>query len=104
MRIERFEVHPVALPLVHPYRDATRVETHSRDVLVHLVTDDGAEGWGAGTPRRFPTGETQVGTVHVLERVLAELVVGADPSDPPAVGRAMEAAIPANYAAKAAVD
>lgn len=104
MRIERFEVHPVALPLVHPYRDATRVETHSRDVLVHLTTDDGAEGWGAGTPRRFPTGETQAGTVHVLERVLVEVVVGRDAAEPAAVGAAMEAAIPGNHAAKAAVE
>ena len=104
MRIERFEVHPVAIPLVHPYRDATRVETHSRDVLVHLVSADGAEGWGAGTPRRFPTGETQVGTVHVLEQVLAEIVVGADAEAPPDVWAAMERAIPANFAAKAAVD
>ena len=104
MRIERLDVHPVAIPLVHPYRDSTRVETHSRDVLVHLVSDDGVEGWGAGTPRRFPTGETQVGTVDVLERVLAEVVVGADPADPPAIGAAMERAIPFNFAAKAAVD
>ena len=104
MRIERFEVHPVAIPLVHPYRDATRVETHSRDVLVHLLADDGSAGWGAGTPRRFPTGETQVGAVHVLERVLADVVVGADAGEPDAIARAMEGAIPGNHAAKVAVD
>src|SRR5918998_2662451 len=103
MRIERFEVHPVAIPLVHPYRDATRVETHSRDVLVHLVTEDGAEGWGAGTPRRFPTGETEVGTVHVLESVLAEVVIGRDAEDPAGISAAMEGAIPGNFAAKTAI-
>jgi L-alanine-DL-glutamate epimerase-like enolase superfamily enzyme len=104
VRIERFEVHPIAIPLVHPYRDSTRVETHSRDVLVHLISDDGTEGWGAGTPRRFPTGETQVGTVHVLERVLADIVLGADAADPSSLWTAMERAIPANFAAKVAVD
>ena len=107
MRIARLDVHPVAIPLAHPYRDATRVETHSRDVLVRLVDDDGADGWGAGTPRHFPTGETQVGTVHVLENVLREVVVGWDPEGDGGLAtlhRRLDAAIPGHYAAKAAVE
>jgi L-alanine-DL-glutamate epimerase-like enolase superfamily enzyme len=101
--IERVEVHPVAIPLGHPYRDATRVETHSRDVVVRLLAG-GAEGWGAGSPRSFPTGETQVGAVHVLEAYLAPAITGLDPSDTAAVHDAMARAIPGNMAAKAAVD
>ena len=107
MRIDRLEILPVAIPLDHPYRDATRLETHSRDVLVRLTTSDGAVGWGAATPRLFPTGETQVGTVHVLEAVLADAVAGASIADVGAIaalGRAMDAAIPGHHAAKAAID
>jgi L-alanine-DL-glutamate epimerase-like enolase superfamily enzyme len=103
-RLDRFEVLPVAVPLDHPYRDATRVETHSRDVLVRLGTSDGATGWGAGTPRRFPTGETQVGTVHVLEAILREVVLGRDAEDLDGLHAALDAAIPGHEAAKAAVD
>jgi muconate cycloisomerase len=106
-RIDRVDVFPVALPLDHPYRDATRVETHSRDVLVRLRDTDGGTGWGAATPRRFPTGETQVGTVHVLEDVLGEVALGSDPAAPGGLaelGLRLDAAIPGNYAAKAAVD
>lgn len=106
-RIDRVEVYPVALPLDHPYRDATRVETHSRDVLVRLRDTDGGVGWGAATPRRFPTGETQVGTVHVLEDVLAPVALGSTPGAPGGLAdlalRA-DGAIPGNYAAKAALD
>ena len=104
MRIERLEVHPVALPLRHPYRDATRVETHSRDVLVRVHTADGATGWGAGAPRSFPTGETQRGTVAVLEDVLAPAVVGAGLFAIEEVHARMDRAIPGNHAAKAAID
>src|SRR6187551_1145442 len=100
--IDRFDVHPVAVPLDHPYRDATRVETHSRDVYVRIGTSDGAFGWGAGTPRHVPTGETQVGAVHVLERILREAVFGLDIDDEAAVERAITGAIPGNEAAKAA--
>lgn len=102
--VDRFEVHPVAVPLDHPYRDATRVETHSRDVYVRLGTTDGAEGWGAGTPRHVPTGETQVGTVHVLEHVIRDVVLGANLDGHEAVGRAIAGAIPGNEAAKTAVE
>jgi len=104
MRIERVEVHPVAIPLARPYRDSTRIETHSRDVLVRLVTNEGAEGWGAGAPRAFPTGETQHGLVAVLERVLAGVVIGNDPFAIEAIHGQMARAVAGNYAAKAAVD
>jgi muconate cycloisomerase len=103
-RIDRFEVLPVAVPLVHEYRDATRVETHSRDVLVRLGSGDGAIGWGAGTPRRFPTGETQVGAVHVLEAILRDVVLGRSVDDVAGLHAALDAAIPGHEAAKAAVD
>jgi len=104
MRIERVEVHPVAIPLSRPYRDSTRVETHSRDVLVRLVTNEGAEGWGAGAPRSFPTGETQHGLVAVLERVLAGVVIGNDPFAIEAIHEQMAQAVAGNHAAKAAID
>lgn len=102
--IDRFTVYPVAIPLRHAYRDATRVETHSRDVVVRIGSSDGAVGWGAGTPRHVPTGETQVGAVHVLERLLRDAVLGRDPDDLPALGHAIASAIPGNEAAKAAVE
>lgn len=106
MAVVALEVHPVAIPLSHPYRDATRVETHSRDVLVRLVDSDGAWGWGAATPRHFPTGETLPGTVHVLDEVLRPVVLGADLDGDglSVLHRTLEAAIPGHHAAKAAVD
>jgi L-alanine-DL-glutamate epimerase-like enolase superfamily enzyme len=104
MRIQRVDVHPVAMPLSHPYRDATRVETHSRDVLVRITTDDGAEGWGAAAPRVIPTGETQVGTTHVLNAVLGPLLIGTDPFEIEAAHELMGRAIAGNHAAKAAID
>ncbi len=34
MKIDRAEVFPVSIPLNHPYKDANRIERHSRDVVV----------------------------------------------------------------------
>ena len=44
MKIERIEAFPVSIPLNHTYKDANRIETHSRDVMVKISASDGAVG------------------------------------------------------------
>ncbi len=104
MKIDRAEVFPVSIPLNHPYKDANRIERHSRDVVVKITEAGGAVGWGAGSPRTFPTGETQVSAVKVLEEYLIPLLGGKDPFAIEAIHREMEAAIPFHFAAKSAID
>lgn len=104
MKIERLEVFPVAIPLNHPYKDATRLETHSRDVVVKITAEGGAVGWGAGSPRSHPTGETQASAVKVLKEIIAPVVVGKSVWQREAIEHAMNAAIPFHFAPKCAVD
>ncbi|MFQ5894237.1 MAG: mandelate racemase/muconate lactonizing enzyme family protein [Nitrospinota bacterium] len=104
MKVERADVIPIAIPLKHPYKDATRMETHSRDVLLKITTDAGATGWGAAAARSHPTGETQAGAAAVLREVLVPRLLGQDPFRREALMTSLEEAIPFHYAAKAAVD
>ncbi len=46
-RIEKAHLYPVAIPLNHPYKSATRTTANSEDIVVKLTTADGATGWGA---------------------------------------------------------
>lgn len=103
-KIEHVEAFPVSIPLNHPYKDANRIETHSRDVVVKITTSGGAIGWGAGSPRSFPTGETQSSAFTVLKEYLLPLTVGEDPFDLEAIHLKMEAAIPFHFAPKSAID
>ena len=104
MKIEQIEIHPVSIPLNHPYKDANRIETHSRDVVVKLTESGGAVGWGAGSPRSFPTGETQASAVSILQEYLVPILKGKDPFDIEFIHEEMNAAIPFHYAPKSAVD
>ena len=102
--IETVEAFPVSIPLNHPYKDANRIETHSRDVVVKLTASGGAIGWGAGSPRSFPTGETQSSAFTVLKEYLLPLIKGKDPFYLEAIHRDMESTIPFHYAPKSAID
>jgi L-alanine-DL-glutamate epimerase-like enolase superfamily enzyme len=104
MKIEHIEIHPVSIPLNHPYKDANRIETHSRDVVVKLTESGGASGWGAGSPRSFPTGETQASAMNILQEYLLPLLKGKDPFDIEFIHEEMNAAIPFHYAPKSAID
>ena len=103
-RIEIIEIYPVAIPLTHPYKSATRMATHSQDVIVKLIASDGAVGWGAGALRPFPTGESLASAVRVLEEYLVPAVKGQNPFDREKIVQAMDSALPFHHAPKAAVD
>ncbi len=104
VNIERVEAIPVSIPLNHPYKDANRIETHSRDVVVKVTASGGAVGWGGGSPRSFPTGETQASAIKVLGDHLLPLLEGKDPFEIESIHLEMEAAIPFHYAPKSAID
>jgi len=104
VKIDRAEAFPVSIPLNHPYKDANRIETHSRDVVVKITASGGAIGWGAGSPRTFPTGETQLTAMSVLNEYLLPLLNGRDSFDLEGIHRAMDAAIPFHFAPKSAID
>lgn len=77
--------------------------TSQAHVLVRIETDEGIEGIAEAIPRENIYGETQVGMVHVINHLLAPLVVGLDPFDEEKVHEKM-AFIKANLAAKGGID
>lgn len=103
-RIEKIHLFPVAIPLNHPYKSATRMTAHSEDIVVKLITSDGAAGWGSAALRSFPTGETLASALRVLEEYLVPVVQGKNPFDREKIIQDMDAAIPFHYSPKAAVD
>ncbi len=48
-KIEKIELFPVAIPLNHPYKSATRMATHSEDIIVKITC---ATAFPAGEERR----------------------------------------------------
>ncbi len=102
--IEKIEIHPVSIPLNHPYKSATRMATHSQDVVVKLQTSEGAAGWGAGALRPYPTGESLASAIKVLGEYLVPAIQGENPFNREKILHKMDAAIAFHHSPKAAVD
>jgi muconate cycloisomerase len=73
-------------------------------VLVRVADDAGRVGLGEASVTSVWSGETQAGTLALIEQVLAPLVVGADPFDVEWISRRLDRAAFANSFAKAALE
>ncbi|HOG08272.1 MAG TPA: enolase C-terminal domain-like protein, partial [Syntrophales bacterium] len=76
MKITEIELYHVHIPLKHTFWPTWipgYPQTHNRFTLIRLVTDDGIEGWSAGTAM----GEERQG----LGDLLGGYIIGADPTD-----------------------
>ena len=78
MRIEKLEIHPITMTLRSPIPMSNGVIESTGNVLVKLVTDDGATGWGEGVEAPSLTHQRQADIVSDLE-MLTPLVVGYRP-------------------------
>src|ERR1700757_5175673 len=81
-------------------------EDHLRGqyVLVRIRDDAGRVGLGEASVTSVWSGETQAGTIALIQEVLAPLVVGADPFDIEWISRRMDRAAFANSFAKGALE
>src|SRR5262245_27484577 len=73
-------------------------------VLVPITDDSGRTGLGEASVTSVWSGETQAGTIALINEVLAPLLVGADPFDVEWLCRRMDRAVFANSFARGAVE
>jgi muconate cycloisomerase len=103
VRIERLEIHPIAMTLRAPIPMASGVIESTGNVLVRLVADDGLVGWGEGVEAPSLTYQRQADIVADLE-ALTPLVVGADPLRHTDLWRQMIEVMPEATTAIGAID
>jgi len=83
MKIRRFEIVSVDLPLNEGYRIANQTIAFARNVLVRAESDDGVSGFGGAAPANNEGGESDESCRAALEGPLRELALGAEvPADP----------------------
>lgn len=73
-------------------------------VLVRITDDAGREGLGEASVTSVWSGETQAGTIALIESELSTLLLGADPFDVEWICRRMDRAVYANSFAKGAIE
>jgi muconate cycloisomerase len=106
MRIDRVDTFPVRIPLRPARRMISALGRHdvSEYLLVRISTDAGVEGAGEATVQPRWSGETVWGARALIDRVLAPLLVGRDPTDIDGIAEIMDLATQDNWFAKSAIE
>lgn len=106
MRITSVRAEPILGEIQRDLAIISSLGEHTRGhyVLVRVGDDAGRVGLGEASVTSVWSGETQAGTIALVQEVLAPLVVGADPFDTEWIARRFERAAFGNSFAKAAVE
>jgi muconate cycloisomerase len=98
-------VHP-DLAIISSLTTVTSPAGHVRGdyVLVRVADDEGRVGLGEASVTAVWSGETQTGTIALIEQELAPLLIGADPFDIEWITRRMERTVFGNSFARGALE
>ncbi len=103
MGIKQIEVYSVTLAYREPFRIAPGASTESHNVVVKIVTDYSAYGWGESSPSERVTGETAETVIKALDRIAPKLI-GMCPLRIEQNVELMDSILAGNPSAKAAID
>lgn len=106
MKIARIKAYPVTLKVRPEFVITSSGGTHavSKYALVCVETDDGLTGWGEATVMPGWSGETQAGSVSLIDDYFAPLLKDRDPFDIESMMRELDRVAFANQFTKAAVE
>lgn len=105
MKIVRIELRRVRLALVRPFRTSSAYRTHIEHILVRLLDENGAEGWGeiATAIDPFYNAETTDTAWHIVSDFVGPMVLGKSFTSPHEF-LALYAKVKGNRFAKAGVE
>ncbi len=106
MKITEIIVHPLRMPLVHPYvlSNAYGVLAESDQIYVEIRTDEGIIGWGEANPWAGFSGDIADSVVCVLQKLVAPGLIGKDPTNINKIHQILDSMIAGNKMVKAAID
>ena len=111
MAIVKVQAEPIAgtvhpdLAIISSLTTVTSPAGHVRGdyVLVRVTDDEGRVGLGEASVTAIWSGESQAGTISLIEQELAPLLIGADPFDIEWISRRIERTVFANRDRKSVV-
>jgi O-succinylbenzoate synthase len=79
MKLETVELVRLAMPLVAPFQTSFGIQTTREALLVHVATEDGAEGWGecVAKPEPMYSSEYLDSAAHVIQHFLLPRLAAA---------------------------
>lgn len=106
MLITKIQIDSLAVPLRRPYHLSREYGTFhtATPVVVSIFTDEGIVGYGECDPWPLFTGDSAESSALVLERHLAPMLLGKDPTNLNEIHRVMDATIRNQHLTKSAID
>lgn len=104
MKITDVRLGTLSVPLRVPFKTALRSVSSVEDVIVEIITDTGAVGYGEAPPTGVITGDTTGAIIGAIRDHIAKTIIGRDVDDFEDVLRAVQNCVLHNTSAKAAVD
>ncbi len=104
MKIVAVRTHALRLPLHTTFVTALRRTSEIETLVVEIVAEDGASGFGEAPQVWQVTGESVAGARACIEGPLTAQLLGRDPRDTVRLLRDVRGAVAGNTSAKAAVD
>jgi len=106
MKITKITIDSLAVPLLHPYQLSKEygVFSTATPIVVTMETDAGIVGYGECDPWPLFTGDSVDSAGLVIEKHLAPMLIGKDPTNINELHRIMDATVRNQYLAKSAID
>ena len=106
MKITKVIIDSLAVPLLHPYHLSKEygVFSTATPIVVTVETDEGIVGYGECDPWPLFTGDSVESAGLLLEKPLAPMLGGTDPTNINELHRIMDATIRNQHLAKSAID
>jgi L-alanine-DL-glutamate epimerase-like enolase superfamily enzyme len=104
VRIVRFDLSMLRIPLRTPFKTALRTVEAVEDVVVRLHADDGAIGHGSAPATPQITGDTHASIIAALRDAIGPALVGGEIDQLPALLARVQGALPGCVSAKCAAE
>lgn len=106
MKITKIQIDTLAVPLIHPYHLSKEygIFSTATPILVTVFTDAGIAGYGECDPWPLFTGDSDAVSALILEKHLAPMLIGKDPTNINEIHRIMDATIRNQHLTKSAID
>jgi L-alanine-DL-glutamate epimerase-like enolase superfamily enzyme len=104
MKIHEIEIGKISIPLKKTFRTALRAVDSAEDVIVKVISDTGAVGFGNAPPTAVITGDSQDSIVSAIRDTLAPKLIGMDVDNLEGIMTTLDRGMLHNSSAKAALD
>jgi o-succinylbenzoate synthase len=104
LKITDIQVGDISLPLVRPFKTALRTVNAVDDIVVRVLTDDGAVGYGEAPPTAVITGDTKGSILCAILDFIRPSLIGMDVMDLDGIMAKLHGCLVHNTTPKAAVD